>query len=160
MKSFFEKFRDDSSQISIRRNENHVYPLHFHSNLEVFIIKKGSYAVTCNNKTYSVLENSLFIFDSYDIHSYDKQFLDNSDDVVVIIPYPYLNNFLNVKNGKRIVNQLIESQTLVEKLYPIISELESSTSPYKTQALVDFFCLRYLKPLSYPMKKLQVTTGF
>ncbi len=159
MKSFFEKFRDDSSRISIRRNENHVYPLHFHSNLEIFIIKKGCYNVTCNNQIYTVCDNSLFIFDSYDIHSYVSRLDDECEDAVVIIPYDYLSNFLSVKNGKKLANPLIISQALINKLYSIVAELETSESPYKTQALVDLLLSTLLESVELSNEKIESDNG-
>ena len=153
MKSFFEKNRDDNQIISIQRQGKRIYPSHFHSNLEIFIVKDGKYTVTCNNKSYEITSGDVFVFESFDVHSYDVKITENSCDVVFIVPYKYLANFNEFKQGKSIQNPLIKNYESVDSLLKILDEIENSTSEYKTHALVDLFLSALFEKLTFTDRK-------
>lgn len=152
MRTFFEKKRDNYQQIYIIRNGKRIFPPHFHSNLEIFIVKNGKYTVSNNNKIYEISSGEIFIFESFDIHGYDTKITENSEDIVIIIPYKYLNNFNAFKKGKTIENSHIKNKELIEKLLKIIDEIEKSEIDYKTQALIDLFLATLSEELTFTNK--------
>ena len=153
MKSFFEKRRDDNTEISINRNGKALFPIHFHSNLEIFIVKNGKYQVTANDKKYIIDSNSIYIFDSYDMHGYDLKLSEESENIIFIIPFKYLSNFNEFKRGKSIENPHVTNAVLVDKLFEICEEIENSASEYKTQALVDLFLSNLCENLTFTNEK-------
>ena len=58
MKTFFENFNSGQT-LSIFRRMEHSWPTHFHSNMEMFIVKKGSYEITRNGESFTLTENQI-----------------------------------------------------------------------------------------------------
>ncbi|MBR2376909.1 MAG: helix-turn-helix transcriptional regulator [Clostridia bacterium] len=153
MKSFFEKRRDDNQRVDVQWHGKRIFPPHFHSNLEIFIVKDGSYTVSCNNKSYKVTSGDVFIFESFDVHSYDLKLTEICDDVVFIIPYKYLGNFNEFLNGKSIKNPHLKNCDNLENLIEILKDIDKAKNEYKTQALVDLFLSTIIEDLTLTDQK-------
>ena len=54
MKAIYEVVRENVLDYCVHTNDDHSFPMHFHSNLEVLIIKSGSYSVTVNGDTKQI----------------------------------------------------------------------------------------------------------
>lgn len=154
MDAFFENY-DTKLKVSIFRNVEHSWPTHFHSNLELFIVRQGKYEVTKNGKNFIVGNDSIFLFDHYDLHSYSK--LDNtSDDCVVMIPNEVSKAFDTAKNGKTIKTTLIHDKKLVDVILNAIDEMNLipvgsgvADDKYYVESVVNYIlCLLY-KRLEY-----------
>ena len=92
MKGFYEQVREKSG-LAIA-TKSFAFPAHYHANLEIFLLERGSYLVTVNGKTYAVEEGGIVFSDSYDIHSYERvDMREDESGYVVIIPYSYLQRF-------------------------------------------------------------------
>ena len=117
MRSFYEKRRDDEACLVIQRNAENTFPAHFHNNLEICLIKNGSYEIGVNDKRYRVENGGVIVIDSFDIHSYEElPFRGERDTCVVIIPYCYLDRFHAAKRGMRIAEPLIKDVDFCDKL--------------------------------------------
>ena len=154
MRYFFEQKRDSNQMISIHWSGKRKFPPHFHSNLEVFIIKEGKSIVTSNNKSYKMEDGEAFIFQSFDVHSYDLNLSEKRQDVTVIIPYKYLGNFNEYLSGRSIEKPHIQNKELIEKLYTLAIELDNAKqNEYKTQALIDLFLSTIIEKITLTDKK-------
>lgn len=153
MKSFFEKRRDDNQKIDVQWHGKRIYPPHFHSNLEIFIVKEGEYIVNSNNNSYEIKSGEIFIFESFDVHSYESKLTETSDDIVFIIPYKYLGNFNEFLNGKSIENPHIRNCENIENLIGILKDVDKTQNEYKKQALVDLFLATLIENLTLSDKK-------
>lgn len=154
MDAFFENY-DAKLKVSVFRNVEHSWPTHFHSNLELFIVRQGKYEVTKNGESYIVGNDSVFLFDNYDLHSYSK--LDNtSDDCVIMIPADVSKAFDAARNGKRIKTTVIRDQKLTDTILDAIDEMNLipvgsgvADDKYYVDSVVNYvLCLLY-KRLEY-----------
>lgn len=123
MKNFYEKHRDDAAKLMIARNDSHVYPAHFHINMEIFIIRKGEYDLTINETQYHLTSGCIAIIDSYDIHSFDRQWETHDvDDCVLNIPFSMLTRFYANKGRMQLASPIIQNEKLCEQLLYLIDE--------------------------------------
>ncbi len=120
MRAFYEKIQEESITIKKYRNTLHVFPPHFHNNVEIFIVKRGRYKVSRNNNEYEVIDNTICVFDSYDIHGYTSRLEDDFDDCVIIVPTKFI--LPSVKTGKIIANPLITDSVLCDKILSLADE--------------------------------------
>ena len=118
MKAYYEKKRQENPIILVQKNKHNSFPLHFHNNIEVYILKQGERTVYLNGKTFTMKSGSVAFFDSYDIHGYDCA-NDFNEDYVVIIPFSYLNKFNNKRNSLRASASIIFNPELCSKLIDI-----------------------------------------
>lgn len=120
MKAIYEQSREESSNIFIRRSKEHGFYPHFHINVEIYIVKHGNAVVSCNGKEYGLSDGNIAFFDSYDIHSYEKTYVNGVDDCVLIIPLKYLSKFNSLKKSAKIVSPIISDPELVDKVLHLI----------------------------------------
>lgn len=122
MNGFYEKRREDEGVLVVARNSNHMYPAHFHRNLEIFIVKKGGYRVRIGETSFVISAGTVAVIDAYEIHEYtDKDGMD-TNDCVLLIPYDYITDFTARRRGKLIKNPVIQDGALVDVLLKIIDE--------------------------------------
>lgn len=121
MKGYFEKHRDEDTSILAHRRCYHLYPAHFHSNMEIYIVKKGGAKISINGNDYVLDDGCIAICDCFDMHSIDKQDF-SSDDCILIIPYEHLSNFNYKRKDLRIKNNIIKNAHLAEQLLSLIDK--------------------------------------
>lgn len=152
MKQFYDNLRDDKSYIILAKNRNVIYPLHFHAVFEIFIVKKGNFLCSCNGKTFSVCDNSIAIFDHYDIHAYIEDNSTESFQYIITIPPKYLTRFNELREGKRFSNNVIVDEKLCDDFIHILDaylpDYGDYTAPYKVEAVIDLL----LSQLFYRME--------
>ena len=122
MKGYYEQFRDNSNRLSVQRNKSHLFPAHFHRNLEIFILRKGEYDVSVNDVKKRITSGTVVIFDSYDIHSYDTKKEIPTDSSVLLIPYAYSSSFTARRQNKAIATPFLQDPTLCDDLLKIVDE--------------------------------------
>ncbi len=116
MKAYYEYEREHNLKFDI------VSPCcligaHFHSNLEVFLVKSGEYQITKNGVTEIISAGEIAVFDSYDVHSYDKQLQEQTENAAIIIPHRYLEKFNSLRQNKHIKTFVIKNEKLLNELY-------------------------------------------
>lgn len=138
MKSFYEKHRDDKVELLLSRSRSHVYPAHFHINMEIFILLKGEYDLTINETHYHLSSGSIAVIDSYDIHSFDRKGKGLQDDCVLNIPFRSLARFQARRKGLRIADPIIKDAALCRQLLQLCDGyLDGSISRETEQAVLD-----------------------
>ena len=68
MRSYYEKVRDDSGEIMIQYNAKGTFPAHFHRNLEIVLVKRGSYEILINGRMCKTEGDAVLVIDSFDLH--------------------------------------------------------------------------------------------
>lgn len=140
MKSFFEKHRDEEQRLNINRNRNHNFPAHFHSNLEIFIVKKGKYNLWINEKEWEITSGCIAVVDSFQIHSYQKTDENGEvDDCVVIIPYRALSRFSLKRKGLKLACPVLQDGALCDRLLFIVGAYMQGQSADIADAATDLF---------------------
>ena len=127
MKPFYELYRDSDNELLITSREDYSFPLHFHAAVEIFILLKGKYKVTVDDKTYEMDERSILISDSFCMHSYTKLTKAPSQSLMLIIPSNYLLEYNELKNK----NSLKTYVTTNEKLFAEICALTEFLNLHK-----------------------------
>lgn len=123
MQAFYEKWREDADELNVSRSRKHTFAPHFHINVEIFVVRKGCHAISCNGKNYTVKDGDAVIFNSYDIHSYDTKHTEDVDDCVLVLPLKYLSSFYGDRINKRFKDCIIHDAALVDKILMIVDEI-------------------------------------
>ncbi|MBQ8320125.1 MAG: helix-turn-helix transcriptional regulator [Clostridia bacterium] len=140
MKEFFE-VRKNENEILVRRRANYDFPLHFHLDLEVVLVRCGRLYVNVNGREYVAEAGSVLAMDSYDIHGYEKN--EQGDDCVVVIPFRYLSGWEAKRKGGVLASPLIENGALCDELLSIVDEyLQKENSAEVREAAVRLFLAR------------------
>lgn len=116
MEAFYEYERESNLKFEIG-SPCTIIDAHFHSNMEVFLVKKGKYVITKNGNTQTISDGEIAVFDSYDVHSYDQKLQEQTQNMVLIIPHRYLENFNAKRQNKHIKNYIIKDEKLLNELY-------------------------------------------
>lgn len=148
--AFYEQYREDNDDVSVSPRGSLAFPVHFHINVEVFLMKKGKYDVTVNEKTCRVTDGSVAFFSSYDLHGYSAEY-ENDDGIkqpcfcdnglVVLIPPRYLVGFLSKTSDLSAKNPVVTDAKLCDELTEIANRIlakENATEEFR-QAGVDLF---------------------
>ena len=141
MEFTMDTFFENTPKLSMYRRVEHSWPTHFHTNIEIFIVKKGSYEVSRNGEYFTLTENQIAFFDHYDLHSYHNKGA-IGDDCVVIIPSDFSAEFDANRKGTA-SETLITDPVLVDKVLAVIDDL----IPYKHDKYYALACINYILAL-------------
>jgi len=147
MKNFYEKDREEDKYVHISRSRPHVYPAHYHQNLELLIVKNGFYSITVNGKELEVSDGMIAVIDSYDVHEYKRG--GSTDDCVLVIPLRYLGRFNSERNNKSLAKNLVKSKQLCEDLLRIIDGFMDSDSEYIQDSAIQMILALISEKLVY-----------
>ena len=129
MKSFYEKERDVSGVLIVNKNTRGSYPAHFHQNLEMVIAVKGSYEIAINGRSEHTEGDAVIVVDSFDVHHQIMIKEDANGELlnrILIIPYAYLREFNERRQGRSISEHVIKDDALVARLMRICDEYLTS----------------------------------
>ena len=135
MRSYYEKMRDDSGEIMVQYDAKGPFPAHFHRNLEIVLVKRGSYEIMINGRVCKTEGDAVIVIDSFDLHEYTKRIPDETgrlESRVVVIPYSYVRGFHEFRRGRRIADPLIHDAALTERL---ITLTEGYIAPTGSEAV-------------------------
>lgn len=139
MEAYFEYEREHNLKFDIV-SPCCIIGAHFHSNLEVFLVKKGKYKITKNGVTETISAGEIAVFDSYDVHSYDQRIEKENEDSAIIIPHRYLEKFNSLRQNKHIKTFIIKDEQLLNRLYSFTEEwLKNSSQEHVTFAGAQMF---------------------
>lgn len=115
MKGFYEQHREKADRLCVFKHCTHLFPAHYHQNLEVFLLKKGKYSLTRNGEKIQLTGGSVCVFDCYDVHSYDEN-TDDGDGIVIMIPPKYLSFWMKKRSGRKILTPVVSDVEFLERL--------------------------------------------
>lgn len=153
MDPIFENI-ENSLKVSIFRNVEHSWPTHFHSNLELFIVRRGKYEVIKNGESFIVGDDSIFIVDHYDLHSYEKKSR-TDDDCVVMIPSAISKGFDAEKGNKIIKTTVIRDAQLVDDILNAVDKIkimpggECADNDYFVKSTINYALALLFKKLEF-----------
>ncbi len=125
---YYEKWRDDDNDMVVHRNGTHLFPAHFHANLEIFLLGRGAFDVSVNGKKYHMQAGDIAVADSYDIHSYDCDLRgEECDDCVLILPFDILGDWQVRRQARRIAEPILHDAALCEKLLRVVDLCRSES---------------------------------
>ena len=125
MRSYYEKMRDDSGAIMVQYNAKGPFPAHFHRNLEIVLIKRGSHEILINGCLYKTEGSAVIVIDSFDLHEYIKRMPDETgalESRTIVVPYSYVPGFHKLRTGRTIAEPVIRDAVLAERLFAFIGD--------------------------------------
>ena len=161
MKAFYELYRDSQNELLVTYREDFSFPQHFHAAVEIFILLKGKYKMTVDDKTYQMEENSVFIADTFCMHSYTKLTDEPSEGIMLIIPTSYLVEYNEQKNGQSLRAYITKNEKLVHELHMLANFINDHLSDKQIkQYYTNVLLLLLLKELGVTdsTQKQDVTT--
>lgn len=143
MKEFYEATRDNISTPHVLANANYEFKPHFHSHIEVLIVKKGKCPISYNGQNYVVSDGQTAFFDSFEFHGYEKNTPCDGQSRVLVIPLSYAKNFLALKKDKGISNFLVSDEKLCEDLIQVVDNyvLSQKSAPILTAGIELFLAI-------------------
>ena len=127
MKAFYEQEREACNEPYIVGGQ-YAFPSHFHANLEIYVLKRGSVPLTVNGEGVTVKGGEICVVDSYEIHANG----DRSEDAelkVVIVPFSLLAGFNAKRKNMTIKNRVINNPELCDEIYALICRYLESDEP-------------------------------
>lgn len=153
MEAFYEKTREEKDELDVQRNSHHIFPAHFHMNLEVLLLRKGGYTVRVGDRRQEVGAGSIVVIDSYEIHGYEDCALkERRDSCVVIFPYRYLRKFNEWRKNFSIAEPIIRDVALCDELLKIADTYLTGGEEIK-EAAADLFLARLYERLRFSETK-------
>lgn len=149
MKVYYEKQRENNTRLSFSRNANHTFTAHFHSNLEVFLLARGRYEVRINDTVHELQGGEIVVFDSYDVHSYQRKDED-CESCVLIIPFSYLQRFNSVRKNQSISEKVLHNPSLCQELLSLADNYLTYEKPEPLrEATIDLILMRLSYSLTF-----------
>lgn len=145
---YYEKTRDDDNRILIQRSRDHTYPAHFHTHLEVFLLKSGEYTLTLDGKSERIQGGDIAVIDSFAVHAYQR-IEEGADDCVVIIPFDRLHGFWKNHRADCIENPVFHNKELCEELLELIDRYLVDTTAQTKDAGAQLLLARLLEHLRF-----------
>ncbi len=121
MKSFYEKYREEETSLTVIKKGSKKFPAHFHQNLEIFLLRKGKYTLQINDKRQEVESGSVVIIDSYDVHSYGIPQSEEQNDCVILVPFKFLRGFQAKRKNMQIFEHVLRNKELCDSLFEIVN---------------------------------------
>lgn len=141
MSTFYE-IRKNGERLLFRRGGQYFFPLHFHLDLEIVLVRKGGVRVTVNGQEYTVLDGELLIVDSYDVHSYERN-EESGDHCVIVLPNRYLSLWHAIRKDLALKTPLVRNEGLVDELLFLAdSYFEAPMSEVTRSSAVQLFLSR------------------
>ena len=144
MREFYEKMRESDRTVVVHKNSVLLYPAHYHTNLEVLLLKKGSFEITLSGEKHILKDGDIAVIDSYEIHSYDVDMCRGEREyAVVIFPYEFLRRFNRNRKDMRFKNPIIKKTELCTSLYEIVEKYLQLPEQVSKCATELFFALLF-----------------
>ena len=132
----YELARENDERLFVVANKDNECPLHFHRKLEIMYVIEGEKQVICDDKTYILKQDQIFVADSYAMHSYIKS--DHSRQVVIVIPNHLLRDFYLLYSNKKFKDCVLREKYICQLLKPTIVGLtEKESNPLLNQGRID-----------------------
>ena len=128
MKSFYEKNREDDGKLLVH-GASEGFPAHYHRNLEIPIVLCGEQKLSVNDKELTLKDGCLTVIDSYDVHAYKKFDGEKTGEIIVIIPYEYMQSFNARRQGLRAQADVIDNPALCQRLADIVNRFMRAEQP-------------------------------
>ncbi len=153
MQGYYEKTREDDARLECQRNGDHSFPAHFHVNLEIFALGTGKYEVSVNDTRYELCSGDIAVFDSYDVHSYQKKSA-VGDDLVLVVPLGYLRRFNAARKNYKIKNSVIHDEALCREIISLADKyLRTDADEQVREAAIELVLARLCEKLSFEENK-------
>lgn len=136
MDAFYELDRDSIDELLVEDGVMRDYPLHFHSQIELFLFVRGGFEITINGDRRELAPYTVTMADSFDLHS-STNHASFAENCLVIIPFRYLTDYMALKKEREIGAHFITDEGLCRELLSLAHGLARAKSELLVKAYVD-----------------------
>lgn len=116
--------RELENKLCITEYENGNGDFHFHSQIELCIVKSGEIEALVNNKYQRLKKDEISVSLSYETHMYNP--VVNSNFTVLIIPVDLCEEFSHYVKLQKITNPFIKNPDITQKISLYIDEIKKN----------------------------------
>lgn len=132
MDVYFESFRDRDNRIHLNTIQNRAFSFsaHFHSNIEIIYVKKGTIEVSISGEKRTLSRDSVAVAESYVVHSLSAP--KDSEICVAIIPIVRIPDFSLVHRNLSFAGAFLEpckESLAIGKLFEAYKGLSVHSNP-------------------------------
>lgn len=135
MQAKFLLQREVKNFIEYNRVKNPSFEVHFHSQIELYLVLDGAIEIIVNNNKRILKKGELSVALSYDTHGYRN--IDNAEVFFLSIPTSFCGEFLTLASNKRLPSPFIDDpktyaliRDTIERLYTAPNELSKRGCVY------------------------------
>ena len=110
MQASFHLKREITGKLVVGKMETAGVGIHFHSHIEIYLVKSGEIEVIVNDKKKVIGKGELSVALSYDSHGFKNS--TESDVIILIIPTSWCSEFLSASSGKRLESPFINDKRI------------------------------------------------
>lgn len=130
----------------------HYMKQHFHANIELVYIIKGSFIAHVNGVATKVIDNSLFLINTNQVHYFEM--LENSEMITVLLSYDVLRDYEPHIDEIEFDLSLNESyHTQLKETIRTMDQYRKGHEDYKELKVQEYLCSIYYMLLHYFQKK-------
>jgi len=147
MQAEFNLKREQSHHLICNTARNPRCPLHFHSNIELYLILSGEVEVFINDRRRILHAGELSVALSYDAHSYYG--ITEANAEYLIIPTDLCTEFLSELHNKQFSSPFIDQKATFEKIYACCQAIRDCKNELTKRGYVYVILgtlLEYMKP--------------
>lgn len=120
MEGSFEKPRELTDKLDIIITNG--CPAHFHSKLELLVVRKGAVQATVNGVSSRLVEGQAAIADSCAVHIWTPE--PGAEGVVLIIPTQYQTEYAAVMKGRTFADPILRDETIGRGILTMLELLQ------------------------------------
>ena len=125
--------KDQLKQISGSDAQSHFVPMHWHKELEVTYIVKGSLELRKNNQTKVYQDGTFFVINTGEIHELKGSLTPNVEIICFLISYDFVESYLpNIDHMYFDLETTQETYVELEKLFVSILHQHQTKEPFSS----------------------------
>ena len=134
MQGKFNLKREMIDKIEFNRVRNPNFEFHFHSHIELYIIKSGAVEIIVNDKKKVLRGGEISVALSYDSHGYRT--LEESSAEYLIIPRSFCSDFLLLLGNKHAIYPFIDDAETFNTVLNTMDKLLEETNELKRRGYI------------------------
>ena len=134
MQAEFNLFREQSNRLICEVARHPGSNLHFHSQIELYLVVSGEVEVWINNCRRVLTAGEMSVALGYDAHSYHE--VKDARIEYLIVPTDLCGEFLKVLQNKQIENPFISDRMLFDKIKDCFAQIRSSGNEISVRGYV------------------------
>lgn len=132
-------------------SHDHYMKRHFHHNVELVYLIKGSFFAHVNGQTTLVLEDSLFLINTHQVHYFEMQ--EDSEMITVLLSYDVLEKYESqIDQIDFDLNLCPHQHTALKEAIYTMDRYRKGNDSYKNIKVQEYLCLIYYLLLTYFQK--------
>ena len=134
MQAFLNLQREILNTLSCGRVHSPVYPLHFHSQVEIYLIQSGEVEIIVNDQTKVLKAGEISVALSFDAHGYRTP--KEAEAIFLSIPTDYCADFMPLLEGRRLSSPFLSDPATYDTVLRAMKGLMAGGNELTRRGLV------------------------